>query len=148
MADADRGPLPATGEGRRYELHAFVCVSDSACTLDGPAVEIRAFLKQKLRDAGMKHQVRINQAGCLGQCGHGPMMVVYPEGVWYCHLTLDDAARIWDEHIVGGRPVDDLRYVTPDKGGNVLPMADHALRLVNAASPHYAPCARCPTHPA
>lgn len=138
--------LPAGGgEGRRFELHAFVCVSDSACALDGPAVEIRKALKAKLRAAGMKEEVRINQSGCLGQCGHGPMMVVYPEGVWYSHLTLSDAERIWDEHIVGGRPVEPLRYRTNANGTNVIPFADLETRRPDASSPYYSPCTRCPS---
>lgn len=137
-------PLPPTGDGRRFELHAFVCTSDSACAIDGPAVEIRKALKQKMRDAGMKEQLRINQSGCLGQCGHGPMMVVYPEGVWYSHLTLDDADRIWDEHIVGGQPVETLRFQTPAGGTNVIPFQSATDRTPRKDSPYYAPCSRCP----
>ncbi len=143
MPGPDSPRLP-TGNGRRFELHAFVCVSDSACAMDGPAVEIRKRLKAKLREAGMKEDVRINQSGCLGQCGHGPMMVVYPEGVWYSHLTLDDADRIWEEHILGGAPVRDLEFRTDAKGTNVIPMASKDDRTPQVNSPYYSPCTRCP----
>ncbi|MGB0653128.1 MAG: (2Fe-2S) ferredoxin domain-containing protein [Thermoplasmatota archaeon] len=138
-------PAAVTGEGRRFQLHAFVCVSESACERDGPAMEIRNLLKGKLRAAGLKEELRINQAGCLGQCGHGPMMVVYPEGVWYSHLTLADAERIWDEHIVGGRPVEELRFRTQEKGTNVIPFASAVDRTPNTASPYYSRCSRCPS---
>ncbi len=141
---AQPGPLQEpTGEGRRFVLHAFVCVSDSACDLDGPAVEIRKFLKTKLKAAGLKEQMRINQSGCLGQCGHGPMMVVYPEGVWYCHLDLPAAERIWEEHLLGGKPVEELRFKTKEAGTNVLPMADAAARIPNVEHPAFSACARC-----
>ncbi len=135
--------LPADGEGRRYGLHLFVCTSDSACALDGPAAEIRAHLKTKVREGGLKHELRVNQAGCLGQCGHGPMMVVYPEGVWYGHLSIEDADRIWAEHILGGTPVEDLRFRTAEKGGNVVPMSDPVARTPNTESPYWSPCSRC-----
>ncbi len=138
------GPIEApTGEGRRFVLHAFVCVSESACAMDGPAVEIRKFLKGKLKAAGLKEQMRINQSGCLGQCGHGPMLVVYPEGIWYSHLDLADAERIWEEHLVGGKPVEDLRFKTKEPGTNVLPMANAAERIVNPEHPAFSPCTRC-----
>jgi (2Fe-2S) ferredoxin len=107
-------------------------------------VAIQARLKAKLKAAGLKESVRINKSGCLGQCGHGPMMVVYPEGVWYCHLGLEDVDRIWDEHIVGGRPVEELRYRTATAGTNVVPMRDPVARTPDPTSAFYQPCARCP----
>lgn len=134
---------PPDGSGRRFVRHAFVCVSDSSCVRDGPAAEIRAWLKRKKREAGLKELVRVNKSGCLGQCGHGPMMVVYPEGVWYCHLDLDDARAIWEEHILGGRAVESLRYRTPDAGTNVVPKRGDG--TPDEASPWYTPCARCPS---
>lgn len=137
-------PRPADGAGRRFEMHVFVCVSESACMKDGPAMEIRNLLKSKLKKAGLKDVLRINQAGCLGQCGHGPMLVVYPEGVWYSHVSLEDAQRIWTEHIEGGVPVADLEFRTDDGGTNVLPMRDPVAREVDRASPHFSPCSRCP----
>jgi (2Fe-2S) ferredoxin len=66
-------------------------------------------LQQLSKAAGLGGKVRINKAGCLDQCEHGPMMVVYPEGVWYGNVRPEDAAAIVEEHLVGGRPVERLR---------------------------------------
>lgn len=135
-------PPPRSAPSPRFVRHAFVCLNESACLRDGPAAEIQAWLKSRLTEAGLKERLRINKAGCLGQCGHGPMMVVYPEGVWYCHLGLEDARRIWEEHMVGGRPVEDLMYRTPRGGTNVLPKRPDG--SADPQSPFYEPCARCP----
>src|SRR6185295_5056025 len=62
---------------------------------------------------GLKKTVRVNKAGCMDQCGNGPMVVVYPENVWYSHVTLEKAARILDEHLAGNRPVTEYFYVAP-----------------------------------
>lgn len=123
----------------------FVCVSESACGIDGPAAEIRKHLKSRLREAGLKETLRVNQAGCLGQCGHGPMIVVYPEGVWYSHVSLEDADRIWEQHMIGGRPVEELRFRTTDAGTNVVPFVSKADRRPDTASPYWSPCSRCAT---
>ncbi len=138
-------PAPATGDGRRFERHLFVCTSDSACNRDGPADAIRAALKAKKVAEGAKERLRVNKAGCLGQCGHGPMVVVYPEGVWYSHVTPADAERIWEEHMMGGQPVEELRYRTIGGGTNVVPFADLERTTPDRASPFFDPCSRCPT---
>lgn len=141
-------PEAPDGAGRRFVRHAFVCTSSTSCAKDGPAEEIRAWMKRQKREAGLKEQVRVNKAGCLGQCGHGPMIVVYPEGVWYSHVGLDDARRIWEEHMVGGRPVEDLRYRTPAGGTNVVPRLPGpdgpGTGAPDTASPWWVPCTRCP----
>lgn len=68
-----------------------------------------ASLQQKVHEAGLGAKVRINKAGCLNQCEHGPVMVVYPEAVWYGNVSPDDAAEIVASHLVGGKPVERLR---------------------------------------
>ena len=50
-------------------------------------------------------------AGCLGCCGAGPVMVIYPEGVWYSAKTKEDIDRIVDTHLVGGELVEDLAFM-------------------------------------
>ena len=98
-----------------YERHVFICCNARpegaprpSCTRDGTSV-LHAELKQSVKAAGLGDRVRINKSGCLDQCEHGPMMVVYPEAVWYGNVQPEDAAEIVAEHLVAGRPVERLR---------------------------------------
>ena len=90
----------------------FVCNLGKTCSKDG-GDEVYSELKRAAKEAGLKGVCRVNQAGCMNQCGHGPMVVVYPENVWYAAVTALDARRIVAEHLVGGTPVEALRYVAP-----------------------------------
>ncbi|MHB8585712.1 MAG: (2Fe-2S) ferredoxin domain-containing protein [Thermoplasmatota archaeon] len=101
---------------RPYERHVFVCTHGPWCRLDG-AQEVRDTLKRGVKSAGLRDACRVNQSGCLNQCGHGPMVVVYPEGVWYDHVDVTRAQRILDEHIIANRPPADIRY-HPNHAGN------------------------------
>lgn len=98
-----------------FEHHVFVCHNTRpegaprpSCTLDGKS-DLHAALQQLTKAAGLGTKVRINKAGCLDQCEHGPMVVVYPEGVWYGNVRPEDAAAIVEEHLIGGHPVERLR---------------------------------------
>ncbi len=103
----------------QYERHVFVCTSGKHCTAQGSADTFK-HLKAGLAEAGVAPRVRANHAGCMGQCGHGPMVVVYPEDVWYHGVDVPAAERILREHLLGGAPVEALRYVAPP-GDNTLP---------------------------
>ena len=98
-----------------FKHHVFVCHNTRpegaprpSCTSDGKS-ELHTQLQQLAKAAGLGNTVRINKAGCLDQCEHGPTVVVYPEGVWYGCVQLEDAAVIVEEHLVGGRPVERLQ---------------------------------------
>ena len=102
-----------------YEVHVFICTSGGTCPHQG-ASEVHAFLKEAVLRAQLKSKVRINHAGCLDQCGHGPMVVIYPDNVWYSHVSLEDAQVIFAQHIQGGRPVEHLRFLPPETGAHKL----------------------------
>jgi (2Fe-2S) ferredoxin len=96
----------------QYRYHVFVCTSGKTCSWQG-GPEVHEALKRGVHRAGLKGTVRVNHAGCMNQCGHGPMVVVYPEDTWYAQVDESGAERIVAEHLVGGRAVDALRYVAP-----------------------------------
>jgi len=98
-----------------FQRHVFVChnarpagAPRASCTADGKS-DLHAQLQQLSKAAGLGEKVRINKAGCLDQCEHGPVVVVYPEAVWYGNVQPSDAAAIVAEHLVAGRPVERLR---------------------------------------
>lgn len=98
-----------------FEHHVFVCLNERDKSASRPscghehAKKLRGELKDAVKAAGLKHRVRVNEAGCLDQCEHGPVMVVYPEAVWYGFVHARDIEEIVEEHLVGGRPVERLR---------------------------------------
>lgn len=96
----------------QYEKHVFVCTSGKTCKAADSNDTFEA-LKHACREAGIAQQVRMNHSGCLGQCGHGPMVAVYPENVWYQGVTAKRAKRIFDEHLVGGKVVEKYRHDAP-----------------------------------
>lgn len=97
----------------QYEKHVFVCTNGPYCCFDGDPDALVVAMKRRVAALGLADTIRINRSGCLNQCGHGPMVVVYPEAVWYAGVMPDDAQQLVDEHLVGQRPVEQLRYVAP-----------------------------------
>jgi (2Fe-2S) ferredoxin len=54
-------------------------------------------------------KIRINKAGCLDRCEEGPVLVVYPEGIWYTYIDEEDIDEIVDSHLIAGKPVERLK---------------------------------------
>ena len=107
----------------QYEKHVFVCTSGEDCPVRGDVEGMVKTLRGEAVKAGMKESVRVNKAGCFSQCGHGPMMVVYPENVWYAGVKESDVAEIFESHIKNGKPVERLVYAPGVKGANKTPDA-------------------------
>jgi (2Fe-2S) ferredoxin len=107
----------------QYRTHVFVCTSGDTCPTQGDVEQHVKFLRAEALRAGLKTDVRINKAGCFSQCGHGPMIVVYPDDVWYAGVRQEDLKEIFESHILGGKPVERLVYNPGVKGANKKPDA-------------------------
>jgi (2Fe-2S) ferredoxin len=83
----------------------------SACCQRFDAQGIRDYAKQRSKQLGIAGHggVRINSAGCLDRCQEGPVLVVYPEGVWYTYIDQSDVDEIIEEHLINGHVVERLR---------------------------------------
>ncbi len=98
-----------------YQHHVFFCLNQrdppEKCCSNAGASELHKYAKARIKALGLadKGRVRINQAGCLDRCEEGPVIVVYPEAVWYTYVDRSDIDEIIDAHIVGGKIVERLR---------------------------------------
>ncbi|HUT39895.1 MAG TPA: (2Fe-2S) ferredoxin domain-containing protein [Gammaproteobacteria bacterium] len=98
-----------------YRHHVFFCTNlradGSACCQRYDAQALRDYAKQRSKELGLAGAggVRINTAGCLDRCAEGPVLVVYPDAVWYTYLDREDIEEIIQEHLVNGRLVERLR---------------------------------------
>ena len=98
-----------------YKHHVFFCCNQRAtgetCCNNHGAQAMRDYAKKKVRALGLSGtgQVRINQAGCLDRCDDGPVIVVYPEEVWYSYVDSSDIDEIIEEHLKNGRIVERLK---------------------------------------
>jgi len=93
------------------KYHVFICTS---CRINGTqkgfcyqkdAVGIVQRFMEEVEERDLSSEVVINNTGCFGICEKGPVVVVYPEGVWYKNITPDDVTKIFDEHFENGVPV-------------------------------------------
>jgi (2Fe-2S) ferredoxin len=98
-----------------FKHHVFFCTNQRAngesCCNDHGASELRTYAKDRVKELGdtVPQRVRINLAGCLDRCGEGPVMVVYPEAVWYTYVDKEDIDEIINEHLIHGRIVERLK---------------------------------------
>ena len=98
-----------------YKHHVFFCTNQRAagevCCANHGSPEMRDYAKKKIKTLGLSGPggVRINTAGCLDRCDLGPVIVVYPEGIWYTYVDKEDIDQIIEEHLVHGREVARLK---------------------------------------
>lgn len=118
----------------QYRIHCFVCTSGKVCPRQG-SQEVLDALRIAVKDAGLAEEIRINHSGCMAQCGHGPMVVIYPEDVWYAAVRACDVPELIASHFAAGRPVERLRHHPPGPGKQICPKGRETIPPAAEPSP-------------
>ena len=129
----------------QYDRHVFVCTTGETCPTQGDTENYVKVLRAAVQKAGRQIDIRVNKSGCFSQCGHGPMIVVYPEDVWYAGVKESDLDEIITTHIIGGAPVERLRYAPGVRGANNIDVEKKEVPKPAAADPSGTPTASDPT---
>ena len=105
-----------------FRSHIMVC-GGTGCTSSGSKKIIEAF-NREIAAAGLNEEVKVIQTGCFGLCALGPIVVVYPEGIFYSMVEEKDVKEIVEEHLVKGRPVTRLIYDETVQGETITSLND------------------------
>lgn len=96
------------------KYHVFICTS---CRTNGVqkgycysknSVNLVNRFMEEIEERDLSGEVVVSNTGCFGICEKGPIVVVYPEAVWYGNVSDEDVVRIVEEHFEGGAPVKDI----------------------------------------
>lgn len=90
----------------RYSKHIFICeniraagAAKKSCGASN-SMQITEEFKKRLIEKGLHKTVRANKSGCLGVCEQGPALVIYPQGIWYGGVSVDDVDEIIGKSIL------------------------------------------------
>mgnify|MGYP002654315020 FL=1 len=97
-----------------FKHHLFFCLNERSngenCCAQHNAFELFTYAKNRIKELGLSGagKIRVNKAGCLDACNLGPVMVIYPEGIWYTFIDTDDIEEIIQSHLIKGKSVERL----------------------------------------
>lgn len=103
-----------------YIHHLFFCTNERSdggnCCGRLGAQNLRDYAKKRCKELGLTikgENVRVNNAGCLNRCDYGPVLVIYPEAVWYTYVDKEDIDEIIERHLQRGERVERLLVDKP-----------------------------------
>ena len=105
----------------KYRANLLMCAG-TGCVASGTP-KVRNALKAELEKRGLADEIKIVLTGCNGFCAEGPVMLVYPEEIFYQKLTVEDIPKLVEEHFLKGRPYEKLMFKDAEK--------KHAIPLMN-----------------
>lgn len=112
-----------------YQYQLFFCTNlrhnGKRCCATGDAEALREYAKKRLKKLGLHEagHCRANTCSCLGRCDEGPVLVIYPEGIWYSYKTSQDIDEIIEQHIINGKPV--TRLLLPNHPPRAINPPEH-----------------------
>jgi len=117
----------------RYPLHLLIC-GGTACHAS-KSLEIEQRLKTEIAKHELQEKVKLIETGCNGFCAQGPVMVIYPPGIFYQYLNPGDVDEIIQQHVLKGFPIERLMYRDPGTGEAIsllkdIPFFSHQLPRV------------------
>ena len=102
-----------------FRKHVFVCTNskpdDDGCCAAKGSEEVLQKLRAEISARKLQKEIHVTACGSLGTCGHGPNMVVHPDGTWYSGVNVNDVAEIVEQHLVNGKVVERLAWLDHDK---------------------------------
>lgn len=98
--------MPHVHAHRPLTKHVLVC--GNADCADAGSITLIASLRRLLKDTGRELDIRVTRTSCMGRCGEGPTVAVYPDGIWYRGVKETDAKELVEEHLLGDRLVSRL----------------------------------------
>ena len=119
IMDIRLGKVPATRDG---EMHLMIC-GGTACHASRSDL-VRDMLKSEIDRRGLSKRCTLVETGNDAFATLAPVLVIYPEGVYYVQLTPDDAEEIVSQHLIEGKPVERLFYRDPATGRPIPRMMD------------------------
>jgi (2Fe-2S) ferredoxin len=120
-----------------FQFHVFVCMQekpkDVPCCAASASGAVLEALTNELAARGLRDEVQVTTTNCMGTCENGPVLLAYPQGVWYSKVTPQDVPEIVSSHFCGGHVLDRLaRVELPEMKAQIIEHREKYLAMLRA----------------